>query len=223
MKAGQLCVVGVLLLAAGCSRTDPAAPPASAEDGTTPAVAAPAASAAPLRDTPGPGSQAPGQAAANAVGAASPALAANSAVPTTRGFLDGERGLMNDGAMSDESAGQVIASSEAYAQALQQFEHDAARNPDAQDLTALYRAAATRTLGPDMVLDSFACGYSLCMGEIHSRNDDGFGNWIKAFGEDSAAPQYAFMSGEFVQAKGGQSIGRFVFSTDPAANGINTR
>lgn len=137
-------------------------------------------------------------------------------------FLQGESALMRGGALSDQAAGVVIASSTAYRQALRQFEEDAARNPDARDLTQLYREAATHTLGPDMVLDSLACGYSLCMGEIHSRDRGRIDDWIKAFGEVDAAPQYAFMSAEYRQAQG-PSIGRFVFSTDPAANGITTQ
>ncbi|TFZ44861.1 hypothetical protein E5C33_12670 [Stenotrophomonas maltophilia] len=223
MGAGRACLLVVaLLVTAGCSGDNAGAAVSSADVAAAPVSATAVAPKAPLGDMADAGSAAPGRAAAQTLGAAPPALTAHGTEPTTRGSLDGENMLMSEGALSDQEAAEVIRSSKAYAQALQQFEHDAARSPDAQDLTTLYRAAVARALGPDMALDSFACGYSLCMGEIHSRNADGFSRWTRTFGDDIAAPQYAFMSGEFLQGRG-QSIGRFVFSTDPAANGITTR
>ncbi|MCI1131661.1 hypothetical protein MOQ11_07155 [Stenotrophomonas maltophilia] len=223
MGAERACLLaGVLLVTAGCSGDNAGAAVGSADVAAAPVSATAVASKAPLGNMPDAGPAASAQAADQTLGAAPPALTAHGRKPTTRGSLDGENMLMSEGALSDQEAGKVIGSSKAYARALLQFERDAAGNPEAQDLTTLYRAAVARTLGPDMALASFACGYSLCMGEIHNGNADGFSHWTRTFGDDSAAPQYAFMSGEFLQG-GGQSIGRFVFSTDLAANGITTR
>jgi len=135
-------------------------------------------------------------------------------------YLAGESRLLSGNALSMAEAETVLRSRAGFETALQQFEQDAARHQDAQDLSTLYRAAATRALGGDVALASLSCGYSLCMGEIRSRSDTGFRDWVRAFGKDGAAPHYALITAEYVLGKE-QSVGRFVFSIDPAANGIS--
>ncbi len=135
-------------------------------------------------------------------------------------YLAGESRLLSGNALSMAEAETVLRSRAGFEAALQQFEQDAARHPDAQDLSTLYRAAATRALGGDVALASLSCGYSLCMGEIRSRSDTGFPDWVRAFGKDRDAPHYALITAEYVLGKE-QSVGRFVFSIDPTANGIS--
>ena len=66
---------------------------------------------------------------------------------------------------------------------------------------------------------SFACGYSLCVGEIRSRTDEDFSAWSEAIGMDKAAPVYSLTTAPMTRDRE-QRGGRFVFSVDPAANGI---
>ncbi|HEL4217824.1 hypothetical protein I5U05_018880 [Stenotrophomonas maltophilia] len=134
-------------------------------------------------------------------------------------FLEGERMLLNEGAVSAQRSEAVLGSDKAFAQAISQFERDAAGHPEVQDLTRLYRTAATRLIGNDGTLVSFACGYSLCVGEIRSRTDEDFSAWSEAIGMDKAAPVYSLTTAPMTRGRD-QRGGRFVFSVDPAANGI---
>lgn len=134
-------------------------------------------------------------------------------------FLEGERMLLNEGAVSAQKSEAVLGSDKAFAQVISQFERDAAGHPEVQDLTRLYRTAATRRIGNDGTLVSFACGYSLCVGEIRSRTDEDFSAWSEAIGMDKAAPVYSLTTAPMTWGRD-QRGGRFVFSVDPAANGI---
>ena len=134
-------------------------------------------------------------------------------------FLEGERMLLNEGAVSAQKSEAVLGSDKAFAQAISQFERDAAGHLEVQDLTRLYRTAATRLIGNDGTLVSFACGYSLCVGEIRSRTDEDFSAWSEAIGMDKAAPVYSLTTAPMTRGRD-QRGGRFVFSVDPAANGI---
>lgn len=134
-------------------------------------------------------------------------------------FLEGERMLLNEGAVSAQKSEAVLGSDKAFAQAISQFERDAAGHLEVQDLTRLYRAAATRLIGNDGTLVSFACGYSLCVGEIRSRTDEDFSAWSEAICMDKVAPVYSLATAPMTWGRD-QHGGRFVFSVDPAANGI---
>ena len=134
-------------------------------------------------------------------------------------FLEGERMLLNEGAVSAQKSEAVLGSDKAFAQAISQFERDAAGHPEVQDLTRLYRTAATRLIGNDGTLVSFACGYSLCVGEIRSRTEEDFSAWSEAIGTDKAAPVYSLTTAPMTWGRD-QRGGRFVFSVDPAANAI---
>ena len=134
-------------------------------------------------------------------------------------FLEGERMLLNEGAVSAQKSEAVLGSDKAFAQVISQFERDAAGHPEVQELTRLYRTAATRLIGNDGTLVSFACGYSLCVGEIRSRTDEDFSAWSEAIGTDKAAPVYSLTTAPMTWGRD-QRGGRFVFSVDPAANAI---
>lgn len=134
-------------------------------------------------------------------------------------FLEGERMLLSEGAVSAQKSEAVLGSDKAFAQVISQFERDAAGHPEVQELTRLYRTAATRLIGNDGTLVSFACGYSLCVGEIRSRTDEDFSAWSEAIGMDKAAPVYSLATAPMTWGRD-QRGGRFVFSVDPAANAI---
>ncbi|PTA73053.1 MULTISPECIES: hypothetical protein [unclassified Stenotrophomonas] len=134
-------------------------------------------------------------------------------------FLEGERLLMADGGVSAQKSEAVLVSDKAFAQAIGQFERDASSRPEVQDLTGLYKDAATRLIGRDGTLVSFACGYSLCVGEIRSRTGEDFSAWSEAFGLDKASPVYSLTTAPMTWGRD-QHGGRFVFSVDPAANAI---
>lgn len=145
---------------------------------------------------------------------------AQHAMPSNAAYLVGESRLLNGGELSGDQAEATLLSSRSFKAALQQFEADASLSPDAQDLTRLYHAAATRALGADVALASLSCGYTLCMGEVRSRSQGGFRDWVGVFGKDRGAPRYALMTAEYPLGNG-QSSGRFVFSINPTANGIS--
>lgn len=134
-------------------------------------------------------------------------------------FLEGERLLMADGGVSAQKSEAVLVSDKAFAQAIDQFERDASSRPEVQDLTGLYKDAATRLIGRDGTLVAFACGYSLCVGEIRSRTEEDFSAWSEAFGMDKASPVYSLTTAPMTWGRD-QHGGRFVFSVDPAANAI---
>ncbi|WP_229979464.1 hypothetical protein [Stenotrophomonas lactitubi] len=202
----------VVLAVAGCSSKEEA--PAVADKDATMAPADRVEAATPARSV----------ATSAGTAAASPRLAVVAPAATQSGaaFLSGERNLLSEGAMSVERFRAVVGSNRAFAQAVSQFEQDVARNPEAQDLTVLYRSAVTAALDGNTDLVSFACGYSLCLGEIRSRTDDGFSVWARSFGDGNTPPVYAFATAEYTLGRNLHS-GRFVFSTDPAANGITTQ
>ncbi|MGS7839570.1 hypothetical protein ACVMVB_18635 [Stenotrophomonas maltophilia] len=137
-------------------------------------------------------------------------------------FLEGERLLLTEGALSTEKSDVVLGSDNAFAQAISQFERDAAGHPEVQDLTRLYRAAATRLIDSGGTLVSFACGYSLCVGEIRSRTDEDFSAWSEAIGMDKGAPVYSLAIAPMTWGRD-QHGGRFVFSVDPASNSITAQ
>ncbi|HEL2977771.1 TPA: hypothetical protein UMB92_000588 [Stenotrophomonas maltophilia] len=137
-------------------------------------------------------------------------------------FLEGERMLLNEGAVSVQKSEALLGSDKAFAQAISQFERDAFSRPEVQDLTRLYKAAATRLMGKDGTLVSFACGYSLCVGEIRSRTDEDFSVWSEALGMDKASPVYSLATAPMTWGRD-QHGGRFVLSVDPAANAITGR
>lgn len=134
-------------------------------------------------------------------------------------FLEGERLLMADGGVSAQKSEAVLGSDKAFAQAIGQFERDASSRPEVQDLTGLYKAAATRLIGRDGTLVSFACGYSLCVGEIRSRTEEDFSAWSEAFAMDKVSPVYSLATAPMTWGRD-QHGGHFVFSVDPAANAI---
>lgn len=207
MDAGRWSVFAVVALA-GCSAT----PAASVEEGAAATHAAPVPSVA---DTPAH--------AGPARAAMAPALASPDAPARARldaWFLEGERRLLTAGALSAEKSEAILGSDKDFAQAVSQIERDAASRSETQDLTRLYRAAVSRVMGGDGTLVSFACGYSLCVGEIRSRSADDFNAWSEAVGMDKATPIYSLATAPMTWGQG-QHGGRFVFSVDPAANGIS--
>lgn len=151
--------------------------------------------------------------------ASSATTAAAGPARTEGHFLEGERMLLSEGAVSVQKSEALLGSDKAFAQAISQFERDAAGHPEVQDLTRLYRTAASRLMGQDGTLVSLACGYSLCVGEIRSRTDEDFSAWSEAIGMDKAAPVYSLTTAPMTWGRD-QHGGRFVFSVDPAANGM---
>lgn len=198
-------VIAVLAVA-GCSGRQAASVDEAAE----------AASAAPVPSQP----NATADAGSTHGQTASMRVTAKQGPPDAEGhLLEGERMLLNEGAVSAQRSEAVLGFDKAFAQAISQFERDAAGHPEVQDLTRLYRTAATRLIGSGGTLVSFACGYSLCVGEIRSRTDEDFSAWSEAIGMDKAAPVYSLTTAPMTRGRD-QHGGRFVFSVDPAANGI---
>ncbi|WP_295517263.1 hypothetical protein [uncultured Stenotrophomonas sp.] len=213
-------MAGLLLaMLPGCNKDDAGTTNRAAATGTGERATATAQAAGDVV-LPGDAARTPAAALAPVVAPVPPAAPVQRVAASNQDYLAGESRLLSGNALSMAEAETVLRSRAGFEAALQQFEQDAARHPDAQDLSTLYRAAATRALGGDVALASLSCGYSLCMGEIRSRSDTGFRDWVRAFGKDGDAPHYALITAEYALGKG-QSVGRFVFSIDPAANGIS--
>ncbi|WP_286073752.1 hypothetical protein [Stenotrophomonas sp. 59] len=215
MDARVWSVMAVVALA-GCSGRQAA----SADDAAKAAKATPVPSHSnAATDAGAPRAATAGASRAASASASAGATAARGPANVEDHFLEGERLLMADGGVSAEKREALLGSDKAFAQVVGQFERDASRRPEVQDLTGLYKDAAARLIGKDGTLVSFACGYSLCVGEIRSRTEEDFSAWSEAFGLDKASPVYSLTTAPMTWGRD-QHGGRFVFSVDPAANAI---
>lgn len=212
MDVRYVLAVAMMLVSAGCSRTaeNATASPSSDAAPAKAVAAGPAATAATVAAT-----------AAQTRGAPSAGQAPVTASLTETAFLPGERTLLVDAGLSAERSEAILGSDTAFAQTLAQFEQDAGRHPEAQDLTRLYKTAAVKAMGTRGELVSLACGFSLCVGELRSRTADDFTAWSDAFGTEKQAPVYSLIAAPAADTR--MSGGRFVFSTDPGANSITVR
>lgn len=129
--------------------------------------------------------------------------------------------MIREGALSVEQSDAVLGSDKAFGKTVREFEKDAGSRPEAQDLTAHYKQAITRSLDKDKSLGEFACGYSLCIGSVRTASAEAYEAWSEQFGMDAAAPTYSF-SGLSKKLGEHSYEGRFVFSTDPTARSMIT-
>lgn len=149
---------------------------------------------------------------------------ARSSEPTrsTSPYLEAESALLADGGLSVEKAGTILQSDKGFEQTIRQFDQSAATSPEAQDLTAHYKAAIARSFGGEGSLRDFSCGLSLCVGSVRTKSPSDYAAWSERFAKDSGAPTYSF--GEMTQKIGeGDYESRFVFSTDPNANSMTAK
>lgn len=105
-----------------------------------------------------------------------------------------------------------------FEQSFLDFEREAGRTTEAQDLTSLYRKLIGMQLGQAAQLERLACGETLCLGSIRTQGSNrAYTQWSDRFFQAPETPNYAFTD-YGVNLGGGTTENRFVFSTDRMVN-----
>lgn len=207
--------VFVLILLAGtaasCSRQDTGAEQQSPPVGNAAMDPASPISAGVLA---GAGSDPP-TGAVDAAGRAPAARAIGRAGDAT--YLPAERRLLQGDHLS-AAAAEAMLKSDRFIDRVREFEAEAARDRDAQDLTNAYRKQVEQALAEGRLM-AFACGLSVCAGSIRTPSAQAYADWSEAFASNPGAPIYSQVDYPVERAEGDYE-NRFVISIDPAANGV---
>lgn len=120
---------------------------------------------------------------------------------------------------------QALLSGKRFESKVDEIEIQVASNSDALALTGVYRDAISAQIEKNQLkasLGKIACGVSLCVGYLRGGADAEYLRWTGIFSNDRSTPGYAsaFMN---VDIGSGNHEYRFVFSTDPTANGASAR
>lgn len=143
---------------------------------------------------------------------------ANTAVHAPRRFLRTETAFVTGDAISVQKAGEAIMSRE-FSQLVRAFERDLAADPEARDLTALYRRAMDEQVDGLGQITELACGLSVCVGAVRTRDDAGYQVWLTKFDADKRTPSYSYGESAVDMGRAGLET-RFYFSVDPSLNGV---
>lgn len=136
--------------------------------------------------------------------------------------LDAESRLLADGMVATERAENLLRSKrfDAY---LTAFSNEAARDPDAAQMTSLYTRQVADQMGRNSIganLDRLVCGARLCIGRMTGAGLADYRRWEHAFEQDRSVAHYAFFP--LPVDVGNQSVEyRFLFTIDPASNGFS--
>ncbi|BAV99319.1 hypothetical protein [Lysobacter enzymogenes] len=136
-------------------------------------------------------------------------------------YLPAESKLLRGNAMSVEATRSALMF-EGFDASMAEFAAQAARDPNARDLSARYRAAILRQLGGSGMLVDLQCGLSLCMGTIRTKDRAAMDAWVDRFGQSADTPNFVFTRFAKKRASG-EFDNRFVFSSDPGANSATSR
>ena len=139
-------------------------------------------------------------------------------VPAGRRYLRAEGALVTGNAVSVQKAGDAIMSRE-FSKVVRGFERDLAADREARDLTDVYRRAMdeqARGLGQ---VTELACGLSVCIGAIRTRDSAGYSAWSARFDADKRTPSYSYGEAAVDMGQAGLET-RFYFSIDPSVNGV---
>ncbi|GAB3334552.1 hypothetical protein GCM10027359_07200 [Marilutibacter aestuarii] len=153
-------------------------------------------------------------------GSSSADFDASGSRPVEHPYLNAESGLLVGDSISVESAGATL-QTDRFDDVMEAMVRDTSRDTDAQDVTWLYRNAVDRALTSELSVSDFACGLSLCMGALRTRNPDAYARWYELFSGSSKAPTYSFLESQ--RNLGGEEVEfRFIFSTDPSADSVSS-
>ncbi len=136
-------------------------------------------------------------------------------------YLPAESKLLSGNAMSVEATRSTLMS-EDFDASMAEFAAQAARDPNARDLSASYRAAILRQLGGSGTLVDLQCGLSLCMGIIRTKDRAAMDAWSDRFAQSPDTPNFVFTR-YAKRSASGEFDNRFVFSSDPGANSATSR
>ena len=156
------------------------------------------------------------RAAGPATGSAPAAAAARTGGPSSL-----ESALVQHAGLSVREADRLL-EAEDFPRRLRDYAAESAADPDAAELTSVYRAALERALrdsGVNARLDGFACGTRLCAGALGGGGPDDYTRWSEYFVKAATVPTYAFHS-RLLERPDGPAALRFTFSVDPALNAI---
>lgn len=135
-------------------------------------------------------------------------------------YLTTEREFLTGNSLSSVSTERIL-SAKSFNSITTEFERESASNRDAQDLTQLYRREIQLQLGNSARLASLICGNSLCLGTILTHGDNmAYSKWSDVFFESPRTPNYVFS--ELTLKRGQGFENRFVFSTDPSVNSVQS-
>lgn len=135
-----------------------------------------------------------------------------------RPYLPTEQGLLRQHGIALESVMPLLASPH-FDKSVNSLAREAARDPDAQQMTRIYAQEATLALEGQGQLAGLSCGLSVCMGAARLKSKEAASEWANSFADRKTAPSYSFVS-DITQVGASQYEARFVFSTDPAANSL---
>lgn len=132
-----------------------------------------------------------------------------------------EQGVVVPGGLSQEGSDALLRA-EDFAQRVAEAAAESARDPEAVDMTRLYRDAIERSLresGSRARLAGLACGTQLCVGALVDGGADDYRAWSDLFGKQGTAPVYAMNVYDAADAAGVSAL-RFTFVVDPDFSGI---
>lgn len=133
-------------------------------------------------------------------------------------YLPVERKFIRNNELRIEAAGEAL-QSQKFESIARSFEIDTAKDSNALSLTDLYKQSIRKQLGSTGQLVSFSCGLSLCIGALRTNATENYDSWTQKFFADNGTPSYSFAD-SIVKLAENHYEGRFMFSTDPAANAM---
>lgn len=133
-------------------------------------------------------------------------------------YLESEERMILDTGISSDAARELLGSSMSLEKAADRMDRDAASRPEAQDLTAHYRASLLRAIGENGTLERLSCGLSICIGSIRAGTVADHEAWGERFSSDPSSRTYSFT--QAFENLGASHQTRFIFSTDSALNAI---
>lgn len=135
--------------------------------------------------------------------------------------LSFEQGVVIPGGLSKQGSDALLRAAD-FAQRMPDLSLESGRDPEAADMTRVYREAIERSLregGGRARLGALACGTQLCVGMLVGGGADDYDTWAQAFAKRADAPTYS-MNIHIATDAGGTPTLRFAFTVDPAFGGI---
>lgn len=132
-----------------------------------------------------------------------------------------EQGVVVPGGLSQQ-ASDALLQAEEFVQRMAEAAAQSGRDPDAADMTRVYRAAIERSLresGGRARLDGLACGTQLCLGLLAGGGEDDYRAWAETFAKRGGAPVYSMNTHVIAEAGDAPTL-RFAFIVDPAFGGV---
>lgn len=141
--------------------------------------------------------------------------------PSSGASLAFERNLLSGNALDSVKIKSLLLS-EKFDILLDQFARETAMDADASELSEVYGKLLRGQVGENNLsvhIDRFVCGTQICIGSLQNGDDAQYARWSTVFFGDPKTPSYGFVDATVARKQGGADH-RFIFSIDPAANGV---